>query len=151
MAYTTADARQQMLDDVARAAERIGEALADLTEAYEHLDEDSADRLEQELFRPVQASYGTARRTHSGFASRYGFAAGQFDRAGQPLPMDPKAAIERAVDALQSADEMLASLQDSMLPVEVGDPELRAGLSHVRELISPLPGRSRELLRTLGR
>jgi hypothetical protein len=151
MAYTTADARQQMLDDVANAADRIGDALADLTEAYEHLDEDSADRLERELFRPVQAAYGGARRTHSAFASRYGFAARQFDQPSQPLPMDAKAAIERAIEALQGADEMLATLQDSMLPVEVGDPELRAGLSHVRELISPLPGRSRELLRTLGR
>ena len=46
---------------------------------------------------------------------------------------------------------MLATLQDSMLPVEVGDPELRAGLSAVRESIGPLPGRARELLRTLGR
>ena len=38
-----------------------------------------------------------------------------------------------------------------MLPVEVGDPELRAGLAEVRELVSHLRGDARELLRTFGR
>ena len=38
-----------------------------------------------------------------------------------------------------------------MLPVEVGDPELRSGLSRVRELIAPLPDRARNLVRVLGR
>jgi hypothetical protein len=46
---------------------------------------------------------------------------------------------------------VLAALQDSMLPVEVGDPPLRAGLEDVRRLIGELRGRSRELVRTLGR
>jgi hypothetical protein len=65
--------------------------------------------------------------------------------------MDARTAIDSAADALRGADETLATLQDSMLPVEIGDPEVRAGLSRVRELIAPLPGRGRELLRTLGR
>jgi hypothetical protein len=38
-----------------------------------------------------------------------------------------------------------------MLPVEVGDPELRAGLADVRELVGNLRSRARELVRTLGR
>jgi hypothetical protein len=38
-----------------------------------------------------------------------------------------------------------------MVPVEVGDAELRAGLEQVRGQIGALSGRSRELLRTLGR
>jgi hypothetical protein len=38
-----------------------------------------------------------------------------------------------------------------MLPVEVGDPEVRAGLMQIRESIGPLSGRARELLRVLGR
>jgi hypothetical protein len=38
-----------------------------------------------------------------------------------------------------------------MLPVEVGDPELRAGLSQVREMLSPVPARARGLIRTVGR
>ena len=38
-----------------------------------------------------------------------------------------------------------------MLPVEVGDPELRDGLRSVRELIAPLFGRARAIVRVLGR
>ena len=38
-----------------------------------------------------------------------------------------------------------------MLPVEVGDAELRAGLMDVRELLGGLRERARELVRTLGR
>ena len=46
---------------------------------------------------------------------------------------------------------MIAEMQDSMLPVEVGDRELRDGLSQTRELISTVPGRGRQLLRMIGR
>jgi hypothetical protein len=59
--------------------------------------------------------------------------------------------IEDAVEVVAEADAALAELQDSMMPVEVGDPELRAGLAEVRELAGALPGRARGLLRTLGR
>jgi hypothetical protein len=45
----------------------------------------------------------------------------------------------------------LGELQDSMLPIEVGDVELRAGLSEVRELIGSVRARAREMVRTLGR
>jgi hypothetical protein len=38
-----------------------------------------------------------------------------------------------------------------MLPVEVGDAELRAGLEQVRTLLGTLPGRARQFMRTLGR
>ncbi len=38
-----------------------------------------------------------------------------------------------------------------MLPVEIGDPELRAGLSQVRELIGSFQSRARQFERTLGR
>ena len=70
MPYTTADARQQLLDTLAEATEALGSALAALGEAYEQLDERSGDVLEQELFRPVQLAYGRARRTHTAFAER---------------------------------------------------------------------------------
>ena len=59
--------------------------------------------------------------------------------------------IERATEAVEEADETLAHLQDSMMPVEVGDAELRAGLAAVRELIAQLQTRAADLLRTLGR
>jgi hypothetical protein len=151
MSYTTADGRRQVLDELAEAADQIGVALAALGEAYEHMDDRSADRLEEELFRPVQASYGRAKRTHTDFAGRHGLPVHTFEQPGVRLPTDARGSIEHAVDALGSADERLSTLQDSMLPVEVGDPELRAGLSEVRELIAPVPGRAREVVRTLGR
>jgi hypothetical protein len=152
MAYTTADARRQLLDELATGADQIGMALASLGEAYERMDDDSAERLEEQLFRPVQVAYGRAKRSHLEFAGRHGLPKGTFEQpspAGRPS--DAKAAIEAAVDALRGADQTLSTLQDSMLPVEVGDPELRANLAQVRELIAPLPSRSREIVRTLGR
>src|SRR5437868_433039 len=74
MSYSSVDARQQVLDDLAAATEQLTRAVADLGEAYERMDERSADRLEQSLFRPLQAAYGAAKRTHAEFAARYGIA-----------------------------------------------------------------------------
>jgi hypothetical protein len=59
--------------------------------------------------------------------------------------------IDAAVNAASGADGMLGELQDSMLPIEVGDGELRAGLSEVRELLAGARARARELVRVLGR
>jgi hypothetical protein len=152
MAYTTADARQQLLDTVAAATEEIAFALAALGEAYEHLDEQSAENLERELFRPVQLAYGRAQRTYLGFAERHGLPSRTFQPASPGAPSKGvKGFLDSAVEAIASADSTLATLQDSMLPVEVGDADLRAGLQQVRELLGGLSGRARELVRTLGR
>lgn len=59
--------------------------------------------------------------------------------------------VERAVDASEAADRKLGELQDSMLPIEAGDPELRADLGEVRELLAPVPNAARAFLRVLGR
>ncbi|HTU29631.1 MAG TPA: hypothetical protein VMF07_09635 [Solirubrobacteraceae bacterium] len=152
MAYTTAEGREQVLGDLAVAIEQIADALAALGEAYEQLDERAGDVLEEKLFRPVQSAYGRARRTHSEFAARTGLKSRSFEphsagRAGQSV----QSLIERAVDAVSDADQSIADLQDSMLPVEVGDPELRAGLSSVRETLSGVSLRARDLTRTVGR
>ena len=64
---------------------------------------------------------------------------------------DAKGIIDQAVAAVGRADATLATLQDSMLPVEVGDPPLRAGLEQVRVALGALPGRAREFTRVLGR
>jgi hypothetical protein len=150
--YTTADARQQLLDTVAEAADSLGAALASLTEAYELLDEGNADRLEEELFRPVQSAYGRARRTHDEFAARHGLIGRSFEAAVPGAPSKGvKGFLEAGVQAITEADHKLATLQDSMLPVEVGDAELRAGLEGVRELLGRLSARAHELVRTLGR
>lgn len=152
MSYTTAEGREQVLGDLAVAIEQIAESLAALGEAYEQLDEQTADVLEEELFRPVQAAYGRARRTYSEFVTRSNLRGRAFAPHSPGVQSQSvQALIERAVDAAHDADQSIAELQDSMLPVEVGDPELRAGLSQVRETLSSVPVRARALVRTVGR
>ena len=152
MAYVTNEARQDLLDGIADAIDEIGVSLAALGGAYELLDERTADRLEEELFRPVQVAYGRARRTHTAFAERYGLPTRTFTPAPPGAPSHGvRGFLEMAVDSVAGADDTLAELQDSMLPVEVGDAELRAGLAEVRELVGALRARARELVRTLGR
>lgn len=152
MTYTAAEGRQQILESVAAAADEIGLALALLSEAYEHLDEQTAERLEETLFQPMQTAYGRAKRTHAGFAERYELPGHTFQSPSQVAPSGGvKDLIEAAVDTAAKADGVLIELQDSMLPVEVGDAELRAALAEVRELIGGVRSRARELVRTLGR
>ena len=166
MAYSTAEAHQELLDTVAEATDELGLALACLTEAYERLDDHNADRLEETFFRPVQLAYGRARGAHAGFAERHGLPGRSFEQPpahGQALSVHDDAAlarvsssgapgyIDRAVSAVAEADLTLVSLQDSMLPVEAGDGELRSGLAAVRDLIDGLAGQARELDRTRGR
>ncbi len=150
--YATAQARQQLLDSVAEATDQIGVALAYLGEAYERLDEQTAEKLERELFMPVQAAYGQAQRTYAEFADRHDLAGRTFARSSAGAPSQAvRALLDGALDAVAMADGGLATLQDSMLPVEVGDAELRQGLEEVRRSLGDLRGRARELVRTLGR
>jgi hypothetical protein len=152
MAYTSESARRQLLDQLNQAVEQLSAAVAALGEAYEAADEATADMLEERLFRPVQGAYGRAQRTRSGFAERH-----RLDAASVPSPLvaapsaDPRVHVQRAVDAIERADQIIAEMQDSMLPVEVGDRELRDGLTDVRELIALAPGQGRRLLRLIGR
>jgi len=152
VAYTTAQAREQILDALEEAADQLALALACLGEAFEQLDDDSADRLEAQLFGPVQAAYGRAMRTSSDFADRHGLADRVFGaRSPGVQSQGVKVFIQRAIEATGQADHAIAGLQDSMLPIEAGDGALRAGLSEVRELIGGLPIQAREIVRTLGR
>ena len=151
MAYVTAEARQELLDTVAEAADRIAVALAALGEAYELLDEQAADRMEELLFRPLQTAYGRAKKTHADFAQRHGLPARAFGAAPQVAPHTPAETLTDALDAAADADDILAELQDSLSPVEVGDPELRAGLSDVRRQLGDVATRAPQVLRTLGR
>jgi hypothetical protein len=141
-----------MLDTFGEAIDDLAAALAALGEAYEQLGTVPADRLEEELFRPVQTAYGRAKRTHAGFAQRQGLPGRAFTPA---IPGRPSTGIRGFIDSalasVADADAVLVELQDSMMPVEVGDPELRAGLAEVRELVGDLPARAREFVRTLGR
>ncbi|MGH2872641.1 MAG: hypothetical protein ACRDL5_09305, partial [Solirubrobacteraceae bacterium] len=99
MSYTTAEGREQILDDLAAAIERIAAALAALGEAYEELDEGHADALEERLFRPVQSASGRAQRTHAEFASRSGLPGRLFAAAHRPAAsLGVRELIDRAAD-----------------------------------------------------
>jgi hypothetical protein len=152
MAYASSEARQELLDSLAEAVDHIGLALALVGAAYEQLDEHSADRLEEALFRPTQLAYGRAKRTHSGFAQRHGLPGRSFEAASSGLPSQGvKGFLDRAAEELGDAEAVLVEIQDSMAPVEVGDPELRAGLAEVREIVGPLADRADEAVRGFGR
>ena len=152
MAYVDADARRELLAEVARAIDRLAVALAALGDAYEQLDEQSADTLEEELFRPVQVAYGRAKRTHAEFTRRHRLQ----PRIFRPAPPGAashgvKGFLDSAVTAVQETDTLLAELQDSMLPVEVGDPELRAGLAEVRRALATVTPRAARFVSRFGR
>lgn len=152
MSYTTAEGRQQLLDAVAQAVEDLARAVSALSEAYELLDEHSADELEGRLFKPVQGAYGRARRAHLQFTQRHGLPTGEFAAATRGAPAHGvRGFIDEAAADVASADATLAELQDTLLPVEVGDPELRADLSAVRTQLGDVGRQARELTRTLGR
>ena len=97
-------------------------SLAALGAAYELLDERAADQLEAELFRPVQVAYGRAQRTHAGFAERFGLPGRKFEpsTAGR-VSQGAKSLLDTAVEAIGEAEHLLVEIQDSMMPVEVGD------------------------------
>jgi hypothetical protein len=152
MAITTAEARTQIVDDLGAATDQIALAVAALGAAHELLDELTADRLEADLFRPVQRALGRARRTNVEFARRHGLTVRDGAQPSPGLPSQGvKSLVDRAVVAAMEAGRLIAELQDSMLPIEFGDPELRSGLAESRELVDRLPGAARQFLRTLGR
>jgi len=152
MAITTQEARQQILDDLAAATDQIAMAVASLGAAFELLPVGTGERLEDELFRPVQKAYGRAKRTHSAFAERCGLAARAFELPGAgTTSQGAKGFVAKATGAVAEADRLVAELQDSLLPIEAGDAELRSGLSEVRELLAGESTTARQFLRALGR
>jgi hypothetical protein len=151
MSYTNASGRQRILDDCGSALVPLDVALAELGEAYDHFDEHTADRFEAELFKPLQAAYSAVAHARGGFAARYGFTVEQPPPPPMPGLRDPRVALANAATSIRDADDVLAELQDSMLPVEVGDVELRNDLARSRRLLDPLPAACRSLSRSFGR
>jgi hypothetical protein len=152
MTYQTSEARQRLLEAIAPAVDEIAGALASVGGAYELLEETSGDRLEEAVFGPVQRAYGRAKRTYAEFAERHGLETQAFAQGAEGAPSHGvKGFLEEALEQVAEADFLIAELQDSMLPVEVGDTELRAGLAEVRDLLSAVPGRIREFTRGFGR
>lgn len=148
---TDASARQDILDEIAASVDDIAFALASVGEAYDQLEENTADRLEEALFGPLQRAYGRAQRTHNDFAARVGLATRQFAPGHAGVAHGAAGPVNDAVEAVESADARLAELQDSMTPIEFGDQQLRADLSETRQILGDVPARAREFLRTLGR
>jgi hypothetical protein len=152
MVVSTVEARGRILADLAAAIAQLGFATACVGEAYEQLDDATADRLEESLFRPLQKAYGRAKRTQIAFAQRFGLDAPALASASPGLASQGvKAFVTKALTSASEADRRLSELQDSMLPIEAGDPELRAGLAEIRELLTGVPAAGAMFLRTLGR
>ena len=152
MPTSTLQAREQIITALGAATVQISFAVACLGAAHELLDEATADRLESDLFRPVQRALGRAKRANTAFAGRYGLTAPNREAPSPGLPSQGvKSFVEKAVTAAAEASRRIAELQDSMLPIEAGDPELRASLAETRALVDELGVPAREFLRTLGR
>jgi hypothetical protein len=152
MTYTNTEGREKLLDALREATDEIGAALASLGAAYEQVDDQTADKLEQGLFGPVQKAYGRAKRAHTEFAGRHGLPGGTFAPPAEP-PASRKARelIEEADAMASRADESLVALQDEQALVEVGDVELRSDVAGVRETLGMIPSRAEALLNSFGR
>ena len=151
MAYTTAEGRTRILADMASAVSLLAAAVTALGEAYERLDDQAAERMEARLFRPLQGAYGQLGRGQREFAARTGLALPDTSAPSVRMPESARASLEHAAGAIEEADAILAELQDSLLPVEVGDQQLREALSGTRSVIAPLPEVCDGVIRTLGR
>ena len=152
MPYADLEARQQLLNGLAEATDDLAAGLVSLGAAYEQLDDQQADRLEEQLFRPAQRAYGRAKRAHAEFASRHGLNDREFTMPSPGMPSTGvKGFIQNAVDAVERAERELVALQESPIAIEVGDVDLRAGLTEVRRLIDGLSQRARALVSTFGR
>src|SRR5947209_6397132 len=109
VSYSTHEGRERLLADIAEAADHLALSVAALGEAYEELDEQTADHLEEELFRPAQAAYGRLRRIHAEFAERYRLPARTFDRSSGGMHAGhPRVYVERAVEGIERADEVIS-------------------------------------------
>lgn len=152
MATPDVDAHLQLLDSVGQAANELTQALAMLTEAFEQLDERQAERLEEALFRPIQRAYGRAKRAYGGYAERRGLEAAPLATPTAPAPsIGVKGLVEGAVEAAAQVDSELVMLQDSLMLIELGDADLRAGLAEVRQALAEVSDGARSFLRTFGR
>jgi hypothetical protein len=151
--YDPAQARRALVDELLDAAAEISTAIAYASAAHERLDDTSADRLEAQVFAPLQKALGTLRRAAGGFAARHGDpAASSSAPPPEPHPSQGVAALlEGCGAAARTADEHLGALQDSLVLVELGDADLRAGVSDARRRLGEVPTALRAFTRTLGR
>ncbi len=134
------------------AVEYLGEGIGSLGDAYEALDDQTADTLEEKLFGPMQRGYGRAKKAYTDFSGRHGLEGRTFDAPASPVISGKAADLIAAIaGSAEAADYALTELQDDRAFLAVGDQELRAGVVSVREAIASVPREARQMLRTLGR
>src|SRR3954468_12680969 len=151
MAQTMVEARQQILDDLAGALDQLGLAVASLSEAFEQLAVDPADKLEADLYRPVQKAYGRGKRTHAQFAERVGLQGDTFEPpSAGPSSQGVKELVQRMAAALADADRRVAEFQATIRLMGGGAGGRRGGWGGVRELLEPVPRAAAMFLRSLG-
>lgn len=152
MTYDATAAREDLIAALMRVDAHLATAVDALGVAYDALDEQTAERLESELFGPIVKAAGRVRRTAQEFAARFGLGVPEQLSPGPARSRRPvRELITRAADESAHADAELAAVQDSGQAIEVGDAELRAGLSATRVLLGPVSQHARTLLGTLGR
>lgn len=134
------------------AVEYLGEGIGSLGDAYELLDDQTADTLEERMFGPMQRGYGRAKKAYAEFAGRHGLEPRTFEAPASPLVSGKAGELVASAGAsAESADHALTELQDDRAFLAVGDRELRTGVVSVREAIADVPREARLMLRTLGR
>ena len=153
MTYDTGEARRALVEELLGAAGDIATAIAYAIAAYDQLDDTSGGRLEEQVFAPLQKALGTLRRAAGGFAARHGDpATSPGSPPAEPHPSQGVAALlESCAAAVRAADEHLGSLQDSLVLIDLGDADLRAGVSDTRRRLGEVPAALRAFVRTLGR
>ena len=152
MAYTNAQAREQLLAELAAAADEVGLALACLGEATSSSTRPPPSASRTSCSARSRRPTGRRSAPTPNSPAGTGLPEHEFEAARpQVREHDASAIMERAAAAVSRADLALATLQDSMLPVDVGDPPLRAGLEQVRMALADTSRRTREITRTLGR
>ena len=143
MAFTTREAHEQIVAELGWAVGQIALASETLSDAYERLDVTTADRLEDELYRPLQRSFGRAKRTLVQFAGKVGIEPSEGEPDETNLGrLTVKQTIERAVALAADGGQRIAELQDSDMAIAAGDAELRAGLAETRRLLGELSSRA---------
>lgn len=152
MAYVTQEARQELLDSIAEAADELASGLAAVGAAYEQLDDASGDQLEDALFRPLQTAVGRLKKTHGDYSARYQIAPHVFMPAPAPaVHHRVKDLLEQAAEAAEQAESILAELQDTGMTVEVGDQELRAGVAETRRMLAHVVSAADAAISRFGR
>ena len=125
--------------------------VAALGEAYEQLDEQSGDRMEAVLFRPLQTAYGQLKRTHAEFAARSGLPGRDFPAPAQGAPEDPRARSSAPPTRSRPPMTHLRSCRTRCCRSRSATRSCAPACPARARTIAPLPAACDDFVRTLGR